>query len=270
MRQVRWIIQDGLSVKDLGNFKRIFQKKNIRFDIVQVRPFENKIPDWLLDVNDVIVYGSVSFIQNCSQFSNLSSGIFFNSDKFNIERYLKEYKELLLCFSDKTVVVTIKGLLELDITPNELVFIRPNNDDKSFDGQLKKFKEIRIWLSDIEQYENNGLNEVSKVVISPPYAIKEEWRLWIINGKVVSATQYRNNFRLNKKKGCPIDVIQFAESACKIYTPDDVFVMDICRCGDELFILECGGFNSAGFYEADLESIVLSVTNYFKDRRISK
>ena len=79
----------------------------------------------------------------------------------------------------------------------------------------------------------------------------------------MAASTYREDFRLKKVKGCPNEVIQFAQQRCLEYTPHDVFVMDICETGDSLFIVECGCLNSAGFYAADISAIVQSVTDYF-------
>jgi hypothetical protein len=39
--------------------------------------------------------------------------------------------------------------------------------------------------------------------------------------------------------------------------------MDIGLCGEDLYIIECGCMNSAGFYDADIDKIVQSVTEYF-------
>lgn len=99
--------------------------------------------------------------------------------------------------------------------------------------------------------------------MSEPYNIHYEWRLWIVNKKVVAASKYREYFKLRKEEGCPADVVSFAEKRCQEYTPHKVFVMDICLCGDEYFIVECGCMNGAGFYKANIENIVSDVTDYF-------
>ncbi len=103
----------------------------------------------------------------------------------------------------------------------------------------------------------------STIVVSEPYNIQNEWRLWIVKEKVVAASKYREYFKLKKEEGCPSDVVSFAEDRCKQYTPHDVFVMDICLSGDEYFIVECGCMNGAGFYKANIEDIVTSVSDYF-------
>ena len=81
-----------------------------------------------------------------------------------------------------------------------------------------------------------------------PYNIHYQWRLWVVNKKVAAASKYREYFKLRKEEGCPADVVSFAEERCQKYPPHDIFVMNICLCGDECFIVECGCKNGAGFY----------------------
>ena len=111
--------------------------------------------------------------------------------------------------------------------------------------------------------ENTNLDLESKIIVSEPYNIKTEWRLWIVNGKVVASSKYRQYFKLKKEEGCPEEVKKFAEERCAEYTPHNCFVMDIALCGDSYYIVECGGMNSAGFYKANISDIVSSVTEYF-------
>ncbi len=114
-------------------------------------------------------------------------------------------------------------------------------------------------------FDNTSLSLNSKIVVSEPYRLRYEWRLWIVDKKVVAASKYREDFKLKKKEGCPPEVIQFAEQRCIEYTPHDVFVMDIWETGDNYYIVECGCMNSAGFYHLDIGTIVSSVTNYFSN-----
>ncbi|OMP80644.1 DUF4343 domain-containing protein [[Flexibacter] sp. ATCC 35208] len=79
----------------------------------------------------------------------------------------------------------------------------------------------------------------------------------------VEASKYRHYFKLKKEEGCPDSVVAFAQARCEEYTPHDVFVMDICLCGDEYFIVEYGGMNAAGFYKARIGDIVKGVSAYF-------
>jgi len=128
---------------------------------------------------------------------------------------------------------------------------------------VKKFGEIQQWFQQIQLVENAGLSPETKIIVSEPYNIRYEWRLWIVDKKVIAASKYREYFTLTKEAGCPPEVVQFAEDRCNSYTPHPVFVMDICLCGDAYFIVECGCMNSAGFYHADIETIVSKVSSYF-------
>ena len=82
---------------------------------------------------------------------------------------------------------------------------------------------------------------------------------------MIAASQYRNNFRLEKKKGCPSSVITYAEGLCSRFVPHDVFVIDICECGDRYYIVECNCMNGDGFYNAGIEAIVFNVTKYVSE-----
>jgi hypothetical protein len=39
--------------------------------------------------------------------------------------------------------------------------------------------------------------------------------------------------------------------------------MDVCETGGELYIVECNYMNAAGFYDADVEAILLNISEYF-------
>ena len=96
--------------------------------------------------------------------------------------------------------------------------------------------------------------------------ILDEWRCFIIDGKVCSASQYRTYFVLNTRAGAPQEVIDFAEEQSKLYKPSDIFVMDVCKCGKFLYVLEVGCFNSAGFYEANIEKIVYTTSKHLEEK----
>jgi hypothetical protein len=160
-------------------------------------------------------------------------------------------------------LMTLEELVQEDIDDNKLLFIRPDHDNKSFAGEVKRFAELKKWFTELADADRTDLSHHEKLVVAEPWNIRCEWRCWIVNKKVVAASKYRENFRMKKEAGCPPEVIAFAERRCDEYTPHAVFVMDICLCGDEYYIVECGSMNAAGFYNADIRPIVAAVTAYF-------
>lgn len=174
---------------------------------------------------------------------------------------MKEWGSYMLNYS--AAITTIGELVNHSYDRDKLLFVRPNDDSKSFAGEVLKFGDIREWYEGVKAAENFVFSPDTKILVSEPYQIDCEWRLWIVDKNVVTASQYRKNFKLNKVRGCPPGVISFAEERCREFTPHSVFVMDICLSAGEYYILECGCMNGAGFYDADIDAIVRAVSEWF-------
>lgn len=246
---------------DFEQLKESCYKIGVKFIELDIIPFTAKLPAFDRSRSSII-YGSTTFNAVAFDDANLRKGLFFDEATFSIENYIEKWGRHMLNFNAS--VITFKELIDGDnYSSDKLLFIRPNDDSKSFAGEVKRFDEIGDWYEKLKVVENTNLSLESKIVVSEPYNIKYEWRLWVVNKKVVAASKYREYFKLRKEEGCPADVVSFAEERCQQYTPHDVFVMDICLCGDEYFIVECGCMNGAGFYKADIENIVKNVTKYF-------
>lgn len=262
MKQIQWIVQRNL-IKDeqLTAFKQAVNNDVAIYQEVDVIPFSTELP--IMDKTiPAIIYGSINFNNLCLQDKELNKGIFFN-DNFNMETYFKYYKENMLNYDSK--VMTIGELLEsINRTSDTTIFIRPVSDTKEFDGLTLSYKDIDEWFSNALVFENTGISKDTKIVVAAPYRLKYEWRLVIVNGKVIAGSKYRTYFNLTKEEGYPIEVKEYAERMCQIYTPHNVFIMDICLCGDSYYIIECGCFNGAGFYNSNMNDIIREVSNYFK------
>ena len=191
----------------------------------------------------------------------MRKGLFFDETAFSIQNYLDKWGAHMLNFGSQ--ICTFQELMNNSIENDKLLFIRPNDDSKSFAGEVIRFGEVKEWYDKLSSIANSNLSLNSKIVVSEPYNIQTEWRLWIVGNEVVAASKYREYFRLKKEEGCPTEVISFAGQRCQEYTLSEVFVMDVCQSGNEYYIVECGCMNGAGFYKANIENIVRSVTDYF-------
>lgn len=260
-KDIQWVIQKNLSSEDvLSDLKASCDKIGVPHIEVEVIPFSTELPNFPIQRKSII-YGSVTFNNLVYAEPSLKDGVFFN-DNFLMENYFKRYGDHMLNFgADITTFRELQASKEY--AQDQLLFIRPNDDTKSFAGDIKEFKNIGPWYEGLKIYENTNLTVDTKIVVTEPFNIKKEWRLWIVNKKVVASSQYRKYFKLNKEEGCPKEVRDFAEARCQHYVPHDVFCMDICLCGDELYIVECGCMNGSGFYNANIQNIVKEVTDYF-------
>jgi ATP-grasp domain, R2K clade family 3 len=261
-KNIQWVVQSNLTGKsEFEDLKNACIKLGIGFLGLNIIPFSNQLPEFD-KTKQSIIYGSTTFNALAFASEQLRHGVFFDELNFSIQNYINKWGKYMLNYGAS--VTTFKDLAESkEHQPDKLLFIRPDDDSKSFSGTVIKFEDINQWYQNIISVENISLSFNSKIIVSEPYNIKYDWRLWIVEKKVVAASKYREYFKLKKEEGCPADVISFAEARCREYSPHDIFVMDVCLCGDEYYIVECGCMNGTGFYKANIESILSAVSDYF-------
>jgi hypothetical protein len=258
---VRWVIQKNLiAINDLEQLKKACEAIHADILEVEIIPFSGELPAIPVDGKN-IYYGSTTFNNLVHENEQLRKGLFFDPDSFSIANYMQKWGPHMLNYGAS--ITTFRELMSAKHAPDKLLFIRPDADNKSFAGEVMQFDQIGEWYEKLLVYANENLSPDTSIIVSEPYNIKYEWRLWIVGKKVITASKYREEFRLSKQRGCPPAVTKFAEARCNEYTPHDIFVMDICQCGDDLYIVECGCTNAAGFYHADINKIVRSVSDYF-------
>jgi hypothetical protein len=260
--RIQWVVQRNLtSQADFEGIRNACEKIGIPFIGLDIIPFTPQLPEFDRSRKSII-YGSTTFNALAYEDVSLREGLFFDAQQFSIENYIDKWGHHMLNYEAN--ISSFKELMESKEIPHDkLLFIRPDDDSKSFAGEMKRFDEIKSWFNTLITVENSSLSADSRIVISEPYNIQFEWRLWIVNGRVVAASKYREYFKLRKEEGCPAAVRAFAEERCREYTPDDAFVMDVCLCGDEYYIVECGCLNGAGFYKANIDDIINNVSEYF-------
>lgn len=257
---IQWAVQNNLTDENtLSDLKKSCENIGVDYVVVEIIPFTTTLPVFPKEKKSIF-YGSTTFNNLVYADHNLNKGLFFN-ENYSMENYFERYGEYMLNYGAK--ITTFEDVIKMNYEPDKILFIRPNDDTKSFVGNTILFKDIDEWYKTLKVFENTNLGLDTKIIVAEPFNIKSEWRLWIVNKKVIASSKYREYFRLKKQEGCPSEVIEFAEQRCNQYTPHDVFVMDIGLCGDEYYIIECGCMNAAGFYKANIQNIVSSVTEYF-------
>ena len=273
MKKARWIIQNNLIAEnDRNQFQQACDELGIDHYEVLVVPFSNELPEFPIDdEHENIYYGSTTFMNNIYEQLNAPAGLFYNHETFSMENYIKQWGEHML--NCDAIILTVEefldGIEDGKLNNNTIHFMRPDGDGKEFDGQTGTYYELKDMLDRIMQYES-PLEMDSKIVLGPAYNIHREWRNYIVNGKVVTSSRYRNNFRLSKSgTDIPEDMIKFVEDRCNEYQPHEIFAMDIAEVNEDgemkYFIIECGCMNSVGFYHADIKKYVEALTDYIEN-----
>lgn len=270
MKKARWIIQDNLIAEnDRNQFQSACDKLGITHFEVKVIPFSDELPDFPIDDEyENIYYGSTTFMNNLYKQLDKPKGLFYSHETFSMENYINQWGGYML--NAESVILSVEDFLEgmeEGNYNNSIHFMRPDGDGKEFDGQTGTYYELKDMLDRMMQYDS-PLEMDSKILIGPAYNLKREWRNYIVDGKVITSSRYRNNFRLSKSaEDIPEDMIKFVEDRCKEYQPHPIFAMDIAETKHDdgtthYYIIECGCMNSVGFYHANIEQYVKKLTEW--------
>jgi hypothetical protein len=263
MAMIQWVVQDNLGGEGFDALAAACRSQGLAFVPVAAIPFSPTLPDFRRD-RPSILYGSTTLCSLAYAEAELRPGVFFDPAAFTIENYNEQWGGRML--NSEAEVYTIAAMLEKDwmdhVEPDKVFFVRPNDDSKLFAGQTRPVWEIRPWLE--QMIANGAAQPDAQIAVGEPYSLYKEWRLWIVKGQIVAASQYRTEGRLFKRQGVPYYIARFANECCEQYMPHDVFVMDVCVTGGEPYIVECNCMNSSGFYSANVEDIVRAVSRYFR------
>lgn len=144
-------------------------------------------------------------------------------------------------------------------------FIRPVADSKEQAGSVKTAAEIRemarkVMVLDAGEIPHGSLRPDTLMMLTPPARIYKEWRIWIVNGIVVTYSLYKEGARVTYRHEIDTDALEFARTLAglnKGYSP--AYVMDICRTEEGLRLVETNCINAAGFYAADLAKLAETI-----------
>lgn len=140
------------------------------------------------------------------------------------------------------------------------IFIKPDNNEKTFHGEKISLSQYDKWLKYVDCYEPAP---ETMCLISTPVDIAREWRMVVGDKKVVTGSQYRKlvngESSVEIEPGYPHEVEQFVEDMVNsgTFEPTSVYCVDVCELlSGELRMVEIGGVNCAGLYDCDMEKIV--------------
>lgn len=239
------------------NYNKIFetvQKLGLPYEEVEFGP--DGLFTFETDRKDVFLFGSIRLAKQGTE-KGWSPGSLLN-DNHDYSVYSQHYKENLLNY-DSVVQRVDEEIIWL---PNELKFIRPTKDSKTFTGQL--FSKGK-W-DDLVGNSLYGLNNVkldTLIQVATPKTIYKEARTWIVNKKVVTSSYYRFGDNVEYMEDVEPEGLQFAQAMAELYQVADAFVLDICLTPDGWKIVEINCINMSGFYKGDLQRVVMALEDFY-------
>lgn len=241
----------------------------IEFERLTVIPFSDELPDVPAD-RPVVFYGAVKWLEKIARSGRWTPGVFFSEDDFRMSRLIEAYGADML---NRDMRLTTLGELAAEPRDSkESLFLRPDHDSKDFAGKLFRHGELVAWdesLRDLERRTSEtpdfvppALTRETPIMAASPKEIAAEFRLFVVDGSIVTGSKYRSYGTLDPSPGVPEEVHIFAEAMVRKWSPVPVFVLDIGYNADEqrFGVIEINCFHSSGFYHSDVLAIVHEVT----------
>lgn len=265
---INWILQKTLTRSDvLTRIKSALNGKDEIWEEVEVLPFSKDLPEITNKDGFNIIYGSTTFMLNAYKLNALKPGVFYDPEKFNMMHYVDKWKSNVLNWDGQLLLFGDLSTIKSD--SEKWWFIRPNGDGKSFAGKVDSFKNLVKWSQEISDLDLPEFNKSTEVWMASPKSILKEWRIFVVDNCIVSASRYMKAGELDESStDLPEEMIAFAQRRILEYRLHDVYVMDIAEVEDGYKLIECNCFNGTGFYKHDLETIVRSVNKFVKENLI--
>lgn len=266
-----WIVQDNLrQVNDgVDTLLSALDDMGAPVELVKVIPFAEELEP-IKAQDPVIFFGSTS-LRELALKANRSPGVWFDPVNFYYPRLIRKWGGNLLN-ADSTLTSVgsfLHGLNFGDWDKNEPLFLRPSGDGKEVTGGVKTATK---WAHELRSSMGTryGCTSDTSIQLAAPKDVLMEWRVFLIGDAPPIGCRTRVGGRLSLHHDISVDVLEFASRMRDIYSPEPVFVLDVCSVienGNPVYkIVEPNCFNCAGLYVADVKAIVSAVHEYVATR----
>lgn len=194
--------------------------------------------------------------QNDNAFlSQLRKGLFYNKEAFDQAVYAQYDLPLL---NNTAQYVPYKKCAFHSFSEDK--FIKPSTDQKAFNaGILKKGKQIQEFV--YAQTHQSGFKD-ELIVIADCKKIYAEYRFFVVNGQIITGSQYRNEHKLHISDQVSSSVFKVAQAYAKLYQPHDIFTLDIADTPQGYKIVEYNCWACSGLYACDRNKLFSTVHDY--------
>lgn len=257
---MHWILQNNIFNEDAYDIlEQTLQRFGIPYSVHKVVPFVGELlPEPNLTSQNAICMGSYS-MRHWAKKAGVYPGV-FDLEPFHFDVQLEHWGDHML---NHAAVIT--RFEDARFTEDEM-FIRPIEDSKVFAGQVMDREDFRSWQKQVCVLKldfGSSLNNDTLVQVCPLRKIYSEHRFWVVKGKVVTSSTYKQGSRIVYIPNPDGVYQQFAEQRIAEWQPHDAFVIDIADTSDGLKVVEINTLNSCGFYACDMQQLVMALEDAF-------
>lgn len=253
-----WIIQTNIDNSETNRWLQALRDEGSKFRKIKIVPFSDDLPDLIPPADGpTVCYGTTTLIKNAPK---KGYGVFFDPENFRPSLWCHAYGRHFVNWCPDG----LQHLKDVRIPEGKKMFMRPDGDLKDFSGSIVDTDGLEKFQSSVS-FGGYPFTDELPVFVSPVRDIVEEYRCFIVGGKVVSASKYMVRTMMDKKPGAPDDVLRFAYKMDDIWSPEKAYVLDICRVVEgSLHVLELNCFNASGVYACDIKEIVRAVEKLYE------
>jgi hypothetical protein len=136
-------------------------------------------------------------------------------------------------------------------------FIRPDADSKAFAGTTMTGEKFDSWRKDLLAIESwTTIPVTTEVMIAPLQTIYAEYRCYVIDGKVRTASRYKTGHTVAYSSEVGQMFIDYANERIREWNPRIAVVLDLAHTPDGIKIIETNAISSSGFYAIDMNLFV--------------
>lgn len=269
---ITWVVEDDPRFHDSRNASRLGFAAQERGHRVCPIPLDG-LRDWEKLLEGVkypaIPFVSLPTLLELKPLGNPNLCIWYDREEFSCSSYLMQYRDLALNSTHLSLEKqdlrdeSFVNKLYLDWAAEDVVFFRPNDNEKSFPGDTIHRKQISAWL----HFDLSHLPDGHEILVAKPRKLEAEYRTVVVNGRAVTGSRYRYKGHLDLER-LKIDpshpVCRFAEHTADTHSMSPLYVCDVAELADGSYkIVEVGDFAVAGLYNCDVRLIVEAVERIF-------
>lgn len=263
VKKVKWVIVKRNDDQEMMAEAVRASGRDVRLVSLKEAYEETKLPR---KGSCVFIYGSIGVTQYLALRQGYTPGAWFDRQPFRCVEYYTHWREHILqsnyIFLPIGEVFNRFQSLVSEYGDGEKLFVRPDDNNKVFNGYVVGKDNYEPWRKTLEQGE---LNPVTLAVVAKPQKIIHEWRLYMNRGKYITGSQYTHFGEYFVQPLVPAGIVEFAESLPVYDGLPPVYVLDVCiisiprEQGPMMKVMEIGSVNCAGLYEPDLGELINTI-----------
>ncbi len=245
-----WIVQTNIKGSETKFLlKKACSRLDYRFLGVDIQARQCSLPEPIPESGPLVVHGTTTLVCLASNDPRFKEGVFYDESTFQHQAYCQGFGAAYIN-AEATLMSWEEA--ENEITKCGQKFIKPPDDLKAFTGFVASASSLVGLRSKLD----TSPTFPEKILVSRPLEVDAEWRLFVVDGQIISGSMYRPW----GDAALPDELLVFAKDLISHWTPAPVFVLDIGRVEDQWKVIECNCFNWARFYLSRVEMIVDAVS----------